>query len=776
MKKAEQIYSVINKENSTKYKYIVIANDNSTIRCLSHPNLTWLLANDISAIESASCVYYYLNHSKGSDIEASFKSAIYVISDLISQGIKCKVVYDVQGSNSTRQGRVDDLEIILVSLSTFLIYCSCIYTADISNLLQSRSQEHSVASLCDNDSSFCSPIDYLLKLSLVNFQPDELVGSFIPFWIKRLANRSVNLNVVHILEDEDLDLGIEPYYYSLPREYRIERNYHRINLHDNDIDILTEGGQMQISSDLIRIESEINSIDKVPSVGEIKDYNKEDKLGTISLVVLDNLSSISNSPESVFSMRHWLELLRERGIGVILVSPDTASGELLKHNILQLPWDNVISIEKEYSYDNNCNAISLHYDKKHDTNIFIPPETWEYNYNILLSNWKKVLNREAEEVALRCKLRKYVKSKLSNKEIAALLNISESLVKKYRKSYGLSKPQKNRRVDLLKQFHQANKNAFTAINKFLRQYSYNVRDALGVDYFDDIIISLHRSGLSQHEISDKLEQEYGIRCAPLIILKETNDFDDAEAFMNRTLSAVYPVIFFKQFEISLREGKANLIVASGVNVEGDQEVVGMWVSDKDDPKIWCKVFAELSKRGVKDILIACSDDIAHFTKALIDIYPATEVQLYIEHLIYNSLRLVKPSDHKSNIQKLLKKISTVSTRDEAEKMLVELSDKWGTEYPNIVKLWNDYWNDVVNFLDCPDPIRKAIDSSQYLEKLSRSLRRVAKSRSNMARKGVTIKLMVQAFRNPSLNKNALMRNWEAVLNQFAIRFDGRLPL
>jgi len=216
-----------------------------------------------------------------------------------------------------------------------------------------------------------------------------------------------------------------------------------------------------------------------------------------------------------------------------------------------------------------------------------------------------------------------------------------------------------------------------------------------------------------------------------------------------------------------------LYLAIGVNMSGHKEVLGMWLAGTEGAKFWLTVITEIKNRGVKDILIACVDGLKGFPEAINVTFPATQVQLCIVHMIRNSLRFVPWKDRKI-VAEDLKQIYTAINEEGARIELHAFRDKWDRKYPTIGEMWHRNWAGIVPFLSYSGDIRRAIYTTNAVESINRSLRKVIKNRSIFPNDKAVFKLAYLALSNISKKWNMALHNWSQALNQFAIIFGERV--
>ena len=249
---------------------------------------------------------------------------------------------------------------------------------------------------------------------------------------------------------------------------------------------------------------------------------------------------------------------------------------------------------------------------------------------------------------------------------------------------------------------------------------------------DEKIISLYSRGMSTRDIQEQLLELYGTEVSPTLISNVTNEvIDEVKAWQSRPLDRLYPIVYLDALVIKVQQDKRIInkafYLALGVNVDGQKELWGIWVSQNEGAKFWLNVLTELKNRGVEDILIACVDGLTGFPEAIHAAYPNTQVQLCIVHMVRNSLRYVGWKKRKE-VAADLRTIYTAKTLEEAELALSSFSEKWDSEFPSISRSWLNHWESVTPFFDYPDEIRKVIYTTNAIESLNMSIRKVIKNK------------------------------------------------
>ncbi len=298
------------------------------------------------------------------------------------------------------------------------------------------------------------------------------------------------------------------------------------------------------------------------------------------------------------------------------------------------------------------------------------------------------------------------------------------------------------------------------------------------DGFDDKILSLYARGMTVREIQGHLAELYGTEVSPDLISRVTDAvLEEVREWQSRPLDAVYPVVFFDALRVKIRDeglvkNKA-VYVALAYNADGEKDVLGLWIEQTEGAKFWLRVVNELKSRGVNDILIAVVDGLKGFPEAITSVYPQTLVQTCIVHLIRNSLAFVAWKDRKA-ILPAIKAIYRAENADMALVRLGEFEAEWGKRYPAIGAAWRNVWEYVVPFFAFAPSIRKMIYTTNAVEALHRSLRKIIKTRGSFPTDEAALKLLYLAIKNAGMRWRRPVE-WTAAMGQFAIQFGPRFP-
>ena len=297
--------------------------------------------------------------------------------------------------------------------------------------------------------------------------------------------------------------------------------------------------------------------------------------------------------------------------------------------------------------------------------------------------------------------------------------------------------------------------------------------------FDEAIISLYSRGLTVRDIQEHLKQLYNVEVSPMLICNVTASImGEVKAWQNRPLDAVYPIVYFDALMVKIRhEGKVSnraIYLALAITMEGKKEVLGMWSSQSEGAKFWLNVLTELKNRGVSDIFICCVDGLTGFVDAIETVFPLAKVQLCVVHMIRNSLKFVNTTKKKA-VAAELKNIYKAPTTAQARQALDDFACKYDASFPAISKSWDRNWENIIPFFDYPPEIRKVIYTTNAIESLNSSIRKISRNRNLFPSEEALYKLLYLSLKNISAKWTMPIRNWHSALNQFMIEFADRIP-
>jgi len=298
--------------------------------------------------------------------------------------------------------------------------------------------------------------------------------------------------------------------------------------------------------------------------------------------------------------------------------------------------------------------------------------------------------------------------------------------------------------------------------------------------FDEKILALYAKGMTTRDIQEIVKELYGVDVSPTLVSEITADLEnEVMAWRQRRLDPVWPIVYLDGIVVHVRgeNGRVSphtMYVAIGVNLQGNKELVGLWLSETEGAKFWLSCLTDLKSRGLNDIFVACVDGLSGFTDAIRAAYPRTKVQLCIVHLVRAALRYVSTTDSKP-VAEDLKKIYQSATVEEAEVALDKFAEVWGEKYPTIVKQWRLKWNDIITLFEFPPAIRKAIYTTNAIESVNSVIRKFTRNRKQYPNAESALKLIYLAIHEASKRWTLPIRGWKAALNHFAILFEDRMP-
>lgn len=297
--------------------------------------------------------------------------------------------------------------------------------------------------------------------------------------------------------------------------------------------------------------------------------------------------------------------------------------------------------------------------------------------------------------------------------------------------------------------------------------------------FDDKIISMYAKGMTTRDIQAHLQDMYGVEVSPTLVSQVTEAVtEEVRLWQNRPLDDVYPIVYLDAIRIKVKHNGSivtkAVYLAIAVTMEGVKDVLGMWAAETEGAKFWLSILTELKNRGVKDILIACVDGLKGFPEAIEAAFPQTQVQLCIVHLVRHSLNYVSWKQRKEMAFDL-KEIYSAPTVEQAEANLEAFEEKWDATHPKVSQSWRNNWQRIIPYFAYPPAIRRVIYTTNTIESLNMSLRKVTKNRGSFPNDEAMFKLLYLALTNISKKWTMPIKDWKSALNQFCIMFEERLP-
>ena len=291
---------------------------------------------------------------------------------------------------------------------------------------------------------------------------------------------------------------------------------------------------------------------------------------------------------------------------------------------------------------------------------------------------------------------------------------------------------------------------------------------------DEKILSLYAKGMTTTDIKDQIRELYDVEISSETISNITSRIMPlVSEWQNRPLEKTYSFVFMDAIHYKVREDKQIVVKAAyvvlGVNMDGEKEVLGIWIGANESSKFWLAVLNDLKNRGVENVLIFCVDGLKGFKEAISAVYPFAKIQRCIVHQIRASVKYISYKDKKAFIADL-KKIYGAVNEDAATAVLMELQEKWGSKYPNAVSSWEENWDNLITFFAFPDFIRKIMYTTNVIESLNSQYRKVTKNKKIFPTDDSLLKILYLATEKVSKKWTRKYPDWDLVINQLKILF------
>lgn len=297
--------------------------------------------------------------------------------------------------------------------------------------------------------------------------------------------------------------------------------------------------------------------------------------------------------------------------------------------------------------------------------------------------------------------------------------------------------------------------------------------------FDEKILALYAKGMSTRDIQLTLEQLYQVEVSTGFISTVTDAVaEEFTRWQARPLDEVYPIVYLDAIVVKVHaEGRVvnrSICVALGVNMQGQKELLGLWICENEGAKFWLGVLTDLAQRGCKDIFFVCVDGLSGFPEAIGEVYPRALTQQCVVHMVRNSLKYVTKADM-YKVAASLKKIYNAATLFDAEQAFDQMEEDWGEKYPMIVKQWKGKWESLIVLFEYPDEIRRVIYTTNAIESVNSVIRKAIKNRKIFPSEQSALKVVYLAIVEASKNWEMPIAKWKSFLNRMAIEFEDRFP-
>lgn len=297
------------------------------------------------------------------------------------------------------------------------------------------------------------------------------------------------------------------------------------------------------------------------------------------------------------------------------------------------------------------------------------------------------------------------------------------------------------------------------------------------DEIEQKIMGMYAKGMSQRDIEDSLREIYGAEISQGMISKITDKImPEVNEWQNRPLESIYPIIYFDG--IVFKSRKDNQIINKciysvlGVDMEGRKEILGIWISENESASFYASICADLKKRGVNDIFIACHDNLKGLGEAINAVFPKTKQQLCMVHQVRNSAKFVPWKDRKA-VCADLKKVYGAVNLDNAEYAKEEFREKWDQKYPSILRSWDANWAELTTFFAYPEQIRRLIYTTNAVESYHRMVRKFTKAKAIFPTDDSIRKVVYLSVRQITKKWTMPVRDWGLCYSQIMIYFEDR---
>lgn len=306
------------------------------------------------------------------------------------------------------------------------------------------------------------------------------------------------------------------------------------------------------------------------------------------------------------------------------------------------------------------------------------------------------------------------------------------------------------------------------------------RETILADNLASKIIGLYGLGMSFRDISSHIEEMYDVSISHSTLSEITERIiPQVKEWQSRPLESMYTIVWLDAMHYKVKNGGKveNRAVYNilAINKEGKKDLIGMYVSENEGANFWLSVLTDLKSRGLKDILIACIDNLNGFAEAIMSVYPQVEIQSCIVHQIRNSLKYVASKDQKE-FMKDLKDVYQAVNKQTAEDELVKLEEIWGKKYPVVLNSWQNNWHKLSTYFAYDEHIRKMIYTTNAVEGFHRQVRKVTKTKGVFPNDMALMKLIYLATLNIAKKWTQPLHNWALTVQQLKIKFGERMPV
>ena len=306
------------------------------------------------------------------------------------------------------------------------------------------------------------------------------------------------------------------------------------------------------------------------------------------------------------------------------------------------------------------------------------------------------------------------------------------------------------------------------------------RQTILADSLEDKIIGMYSLGMSLRDIASHIKEIYDTDISHTVLSEITDRVIPAiRLWQGHALDPIYTIVWLDAMYYKVKDESGHMVTRClynvlGIDLEGRKHLMGMYVSESEGAKFWLSVLTDLQQRGVKDILIACIDNLGGFEEAIGSIFPKTEVQSCIVHQVRNTIKYVASKDAKAVVTDV-KKIYRAVSKELGEQHLDEFEEKWGKKYPIVIKSWRNNWHKLSTFFKYSADIRKLIYTTNTIEGYHRQIRKVTKTKGAFTNDMALLKLVYLASQRIMDKWTQPLQNWSLTIQQLSLMFEGRMP-
>ena len=300
------------------------------------------------------------------------------------------------------------------------------------------------------------------------------------------------------------------------------------------------------------------------------------------------------------------------------------------------------------------------------------------------------------------------------------------------------------------------------------------------DSLESKILGLYSLGMSLRDISAHIKEMYDTDISPMYLSEITDRIiPEVRLWQARQLEEVYTIVWLDAMFYKVKNESGHVVTRClynvlGINLEGRKHLLGVYISESEGSRFWLSVLTDLQQRGVKDILIACIDNLGGFEEAICSIFPKTEIQSCIVHQVRNTIKYVN-WQHSREVIRDVKLIYRAVNKEVAEDQLDAFEDKWGKKYPNVTKSWRNNWHKLSTFFKYTSEVRRLIYTTNTIEGFHRQIRKVTKTKGAFTSDMALLKLVYLASERIAEKWTKPLPGWGLTFQQLSIMFEGRIP-